>query len=557
MSGVTVNGPRGMVTSLHYLASEAGSSVLRAGGNAVDAAVATSLALNVVMPHMCGIGGEGRALIHLRDSGDTNVINWSARTPRRATPDMFELLPEAERVVLGASVPLTGWAAVKDDANEHGPLAALVPGAPAGYELMLQRHGSMAFEDVAAPAIALAEDGFPITAAFARHVGENADLLHRYPSTAEVFLADGYQRRWGLMGPERWLVQRDLGQTLRTIAREGARAFYRGEVAQRIADFMQRSGGLIDAVDLAEYQAEVLDPSRGSFRGMTTYGVPGGGTTVVQVLNILDGFDLEGEPLSSPRILHLFLEAVRVAFKDRVRHMSGDLDLVPWRGLASKEHAAELRAQINPDKATPIEVEVRSDPRTFDGDTTHLCVVDKDRNVVSSTLTLGSAFGSRVVLPGTGILLNGLMHSLNPEPGDINSIGPGKRRRIPHAASILVRDDGRPFMAVGSPGGEKQIVATLQTILGVMLHGLSVQDAIDAPRVFRGLRDDIYVSHLLPEPSIAALQEMGHKVVPKVKQVFGFGRPNGIVIDGDGDGFGTGSLDGGADKDTDGKAVLA
>lgn len=553
MTARAVHAPQGMVTSLHYLASEAGSDILKAGGNAVDAAVATSLALNVVMPHMSGIGGEGRALIHLRDGGETTVINWSARTPRRATPDMFELLPEAERVVLGASVPLTGWAAVKDDANEHGPLAALVPGAPAGYQLMLERHGTMSFGDVAAPAIKLAEDGFPITPAFARHIGENADLLHRYPATAKVFLGEGYQRRWGLMGPERWLVQRDLARTLRAIAHDGAQAFYRGEIAQRIDDYMREHGGLIDAEDLATYQAEVLEPSRGTFQGFTTYGVPGGGTTVVQVLNILDGYDLAGEPLNSPRVLHLFLEAIRVAFKDRVRHMSGDLDKVPWRGLASKEHAAELRNQIDPERATPVEAGVRSDPRRFDGDTTHFCVVDKDRNVVSSTLTLGSAFGSRVVVPGTGVLLNGLMHSLNPEPGDINSIGPGKRRRIPHAASILVREDGRPYMAVGSPGGEKQIVATLQTILGVVLHGLTVPAAIDAPRVFRGLRDEIYVSHLLPEDVIDALRGMGHKVVPKVKQVFGFGRPNGILIDADE----VPALDGGADRDTDGKAVLA
>ena len=546
-------GDRGMVSSLHVLASEAGCEILRRGGNAVDAAIGTALALTVVMPHMGGIGGEGRALIYERASGRTSVVNWSARTPRRASADMFELEPQRERVVLGASVPLTGWAAVRGDANEHGPLAALVPGAPAGYELTLERHGSMSFAEVAAPAIRLAEEGFAITPAFARHVGENADLLHRYPATAEVFLGEGYRRRWGLSGPERWLVQRDLAQTLRTIANEGSEVFYRGAIAERIASFMHEVGGLIDEGDLASYQAEVLEPSRGRFQGMQTYGVPGGGTTVVQVLNILDGFELAGEPLNSPRVLHLFLEAVRVAFLDRVRHMSGDLDRVPWRGLASAEHAEELRAQIDPKRAISVQEHVRSDPSRFDGNTTHFCVVDGYRNVVSSTLTLGSAFGSRVVVPGTGILLNGLMHSLNPEPGDINSIGPDKRRRIPHAASLLVHPDGRPYMAVGSPGGEKQIVATLQTILGVTLHGLSVQEAIDAPRVFRGLRDEIYISHLMPEPTLEALRALGHTVAPRVKHVFGFGRPNGILIDHPE----AGTLDGGADRDTDGAAIAA
>lgn len=542
-----------MVSSLHHLASEAGCEILREGGNAVDAAVATALALNVVMPHMCGIGGEGRALIHPHGASKATVVNWSARTPRRATPDMFELLPDEERVVLGASVPLTGWAAVKDDANEHGVLAALVPGAPAGYEMMLERYGTMAMRDVARPAIALAEDGFPITPAFARHLGENADLLHAYPSTADVFLAHGYRRRWGLMGPERRLRQTDLAETLRTLAEHGSRAFYRGAIGERIATFMEQSGGLIDETDLRDYQAEELEPSQGRFGDLTTYGVPGGGTTVVQVLNMLDGFDLSGEPVNSPRVLHLFLEAIRVAFLDRVNVMSGVLENVPWKGLTSREHAAELRAQIDPARATSVTASVRSDPRRFDGDTTHFCVVDGERNVVSSTLTLGSAFGSRVVVPGTGVLLNGLMHSLNPEPGDINSIGPGKRRRIPHAASIFVRDDGQPVFAVGSPGGEKQIVATLQVALGVFLHGLGVQEAIDAPRVFRGLRDQIYVADTMPEGTVSALAALGHDVSTRSKQVFGFGRPNAIRIHA----TPTGAFEGGYDRDTDGAAVAA
>ncbi|MDI6823653.1 MAG: gamma-glutamyltransferase [Bacillota bacterium] len=546
-SGVANNG---MVTSLHELASHAGVEVLKKGGNAVDAAIATCFALNVVLPAMCSIGGEGRALIHIRRTGETTVVNWSGRCPGRATPDMYELEPERGRLLLGPSVPLTGWVAVKDDANEYGYKSMMVPGSIAGYAKCLESFGTLSMAEVMQPAIRLAEEGFPITPLLARHIGENADLLSRYPASAQVFLKEGIHRKWDINGLHLWLVQTDLAETLKKIADGGPDVFYRGEIARRIADAHRENGGLITEDDLARYQPEVLEPSRGSFLGYEVYGVPGGGTTVVQILNILDGFDLGGYHLNSPELLHLFAEAVRLTFHDRVRFISGDLEAVPWKGLCSKEHARELREQIDPRRATSVEVEVVSDPWYYNGDTTHLCVVDEDRNVVSATITIGSAFGSRVVIPGTGILMNNLMKSMNPEPGDINSVGPWKRRRIPHAASLVTKR-GTPFLAVGSPGGEVQIVATSQVILNVLLHGLSIQEAIDAPRLFRGLRDDIYVTEDMPAETVAGLEEMGHRVVRKNPEKFGFGRPNGILIDPEG----VRVLYGGIDRYSDGLAA--
>ena len=229
---------KGMVTSFHYLASQAGVEILERGGNAVDAAVATCLALNVVLPHMCGIGGEGRALIYMRRTGEKVVVNWSARCPLAASPAMFEFEPERGRLVIGHSVPLTGYMAVKDDANEHGYRAVMVPGAVAGYARALERFGTLSLGEVMKPAIRLAEEGFPITPQLARYIGENADLLSRYPAGADLFLKNGIRRQWDVGGARLTLVQTDLAKTLKKIAAGGPDVFYRGEIARQIVEAM-------------------------------------------------------------------------------------------------------------------------------------------------------------------------------------------------------------------------------------------------------------------------------------------------------------------------------
>ena len=538
---------KGMVTSFHSLASEAGVEILRRGGNAVDAAVATCLALNVVLPHMCGIGGEGRALIYMRRTGEKLVVNWSARCPMAASPGMFDFEPERGRLVLGPSVPLTGYMAVKDDANEHGYKAAMVPGAIAGYAMALARCGTLSLAEVMQPAIRLAEEGFPMTPQLARYIGENADLLSRYPASAGLFLKGGIRREWDVGGARLTLVQSDLAKTLKKIAAGGSDVFYRGEIARQIVEAMKAYGGLITLEDLARYQAEILTPCRGSFKGYDVYGVPGGGTTVVQIMNILDGYDLTGYGINAPQILHLFAEAIRLTFGDRVNYISGDLEGVPWDWLCSAERARSLRAQIDPARATAVD----ANRALHEGrDTTHLCVVDGERNVASATITLGGAFGARVVIPGTGVTMNNLIHSLNPEPGDINSVGPWKRRRIPHASSLVMRGDV-PVLAIGGMGGEKQIVATARVILNTLHHGLPIQAAIDAPRLFRGLRKEIYVSTDMPEATVSGLAAMGHPVVPQDPEKFLFGRVTGIMIDRGGQP----ALAGGIEKYSDGKAA--
>ena len=538
----------GMVTSLHHLASDAGARVLSQGGNAVDAAVATCLALNVVLPEMCGIGGEGRALI-LTARGESVVVDWGARSPLQASEDMYRLDHGRGRVVLSPSIPLTGWPAVKDNANAFGYRSVMVPGAVAGYAECLKRFGTMSLERLIEPAIRLAGEGFEVTPELARHIGENADLLSRFPGSRRVFLEEGLRRHWDIDGPHLRLVQSDLADTLRLIGKEGPGAFYRGEIAAAIEGAMRENGGLITREDLAAYRPEILKPSRGTFGEFGVLGMPGGGTTVVQILNLLGEIGLEGAGPESAEVLHLLAEAVRLTFGDRIKYIFGDLEKVPWRGLCSRDYARELAGQVDRRRAAPVDTPVRADPWVYERDTTHLCVVDAERNVVSATITLGAAFGSRVVIPGTGILMNGLMASLNPEPGDINSVGPWKRRRSPHAGTIVTRD-GAPYLAAGSPGGEKQIVATAQVLLNVLLGGRSVQEAIDMPRLFRGLRDAVYVSETMPEGTIGQLKARGHRVEKKLARDFGFGRPNGILIDP----AGSRELEGGVHGESNGKA---
>ncbi len=539
----------GMVTSLHHHASDVGAEILEQGGNAVDAAIATCLALNVVLPEMCGIGGEGRALLYMQHSGEQVVVDWGARSPSNAAEDMYELDHERDRVVLSPSIPLTGWPAVKENANAYGYRSPMVPGSIAGYALCLKRFGTMSLSDVMQPAIRLAEEGFEVTPELARHIGENVDLLSKFPASRQVFMQEGVKRYWDVDGPHLRLVQSDLSRTLGLIAAGGPDVFYRGEIAESIAQAMRENGGLITEKDLAMYEPEVLEPSRGTFGEYEVLGMPGGGTTVVQILNILNEIGLKSSRPDSPDVLHLLAEAIRLTFGDRVRYIFGDLDRVPWKGLCSREHAQELAAQVDQQRATPVSVQVTSDPWSREPDTTHLCVVDGQRNVVSATITLGAAFGSRVVIPGTGILMNGLMASLSPEPGDINSVGPWKRRRSPHAGTIIMKD-GAPYLALGSPGGEKQIVATAQVILNVLVGGHSMQHAIDMPRLFRGLRDVVYVSEDMPKDTILSLEGMGHSIQQKLARDFGFGRPNGILIDP----AGRPELDGGVHGDSNGKA---
>ncbi|HKG25162.1 MAG TPA: gamma-glutamyltransferase, partial [Thermomicrobiales bacterium] len=481
-------GERGMVVARDPRGARVGLEVLRRGGNAVDAAVTMAFALGVVEPMRSGIGGGGMMVIHETARGRTTVIDYAMDAPLAVGPDSFEL-----EDAIGASS--YGWQKVRDEANVAGHRAASIPGAVRGLALALERFGTISLAAALEPAIRFAEDGVEVSPALALSVATSMPILSRFPATTAVLLPRGFPLRYDGPGPGDRLVQRDLGQTLRRVATEGPDVFYEGEIARRIAGHIQEHGGLIAETDLARYRPAIVDGGQETtYRGYRIVGVPGacGSITVQQGLNILEGFDLPSLGAGTVERLHLEAEAFRRAFSDRYR-FAGDpkQDSVPWRGLLSKQYAAARRAEIDP---TLSAAEVcPGDPHRFDdaaqpvslataataplgGSTTHLSVVDENRNVVSLTQSLVDGFGCGVTVPGTGVLLNNAMSWFDPEPGRINSAAPGKRG-LNNMSPLVVLRDGQPVLAVGAAGGRKIIHALAQIVSNVIDHGMGVQDA--------------------------------------------------------------------------------
>jgi gamma-glutamyltranspeptidase/glutathione hydrolase len=508
---------------------------MKAGGNAVDAAVATAFANGVVEPFMCGIGGGGAMVIYLA-TGEAAIVNFCPRAPLKARPDMYEIDTEQA----------AGWgayAAVKDNATRIGYKAPLVPGTVAGLSLALERYGTMSLEDVMQPAIKLAEDGYRVDRYVSTYIGNEFRLMSKFPEICRIFLKDGYPPPIG------WrLIQKDLAATLKKIAHDGSDGFYKGEIAQVIATHMKENGGLITEEDLANYKPRCMKARPATYRGYDIVHVPGhGGTIMVEILNILEGYDIEKLGHNSAEYIHVLAEAVKFAFTDISTVACGDPDRMPLDKLESKEHAAKLRKQIDLEKAS---LETRpGDPwlrykGSNDQNTTHFSVIDRDRSMVSCTFTLGSAFGSKVVIPGTGIVLDCKMSAFNPVPGTSNSIEPGIQR-YSSMDPIVVLKNGNPLMALGSPSNP--VCALTQVFLNVAEFGMCIQEAIEAPRMGRDASDQDYTLEVvlddrIPEEVGNALRMKGHEVVfadidSRAPQ---FARPSGILIDSK-----TGTLHGG------------
>jgi gamma-glutamyltranspeptidase/glutathione hydrolase len=541
----------GLVTAMHPLAAEAGLELLRQGGNAVDAAVAAAFAAGVVEPFMSGLGGAAYAVLYDAASDRTLALDGSVVMPRAAREDMFELLDPSIK-----SSGVYGWRGTKDDAAETGYRAVAVPGAVATYSRLLEMFGTVPWSEVVAPALRLAAEGFvPDWYVFA-NCASALERLRQFPETMSVFYhPDGTPISFPVShdtslapDPER-LVQTELAQTLRLIAEHGPDAFYRGEIGQAVAAHLTAHGGILTEKDLAEYTVRVRRPLNVDYRGKRVALLPenSGGPTVAQMLNILEGFELTELGHNSAESLHLIAEAQRMAFADRFAHL-GDpaLDPIPLEGLQSKAYAAERRRQIDLSQG-PV-AEPVGDPWPFqpgdrpvatrsgggdapDQHTTHLTVIDRDRNMVSLTATLGQLFGSGVVVPGTGVVLNNGMMWYDPEPGKVNSIGPGKRAL--HAATpALVFDEHGPLMALGAPGGRKVLTAVLQVMLNVLDFGTGMQAAISAPRIHCET-GAVHIDARLPEEVIEALRRIGHALALREEHFLSsyFGRPNGVLID--------------------------
>lgn len=501
-----VVGERGMVVSQNAIASGVGAAILRRGGNAVDAAVAIGFALAVTLPRAGNIGGDGFMLVHDAKTGEQVFFDFRSVAPKAATLAMY-----IDNQGKEASIASRGY------------LAPSVPGTVAGLAMAHKRFGKLAWKDVVAPAIALARDGVALTPdeAFVFSWGKER-LSTSAAAKAAYYRPDGSLYRAGEI-----LRQPDLAWTLTQIAERGADGFYKGPVAERFAADMKAHGGLITLDDLASYRAVERKPLRGTYRGLEVVTAPpasAGGATLLNMLNILEGFDLKSYGAGSAQALHIMAETMKLGYADRYRFL-GDTDFVtaPVRGFISKAYAQERAKLIDPAKATPAQQLRAGDPARFESpSTTHFSVADADGNVVSTTYTLGADFGSGVMIAGTGVLLNNQMNNFDHEnaakalregtPPPLNAMATGKRMLSTMMPTMIFKD-GKPWLVTGTPGGSTIIDTVLQIVVNVVDFKLNVEEATHQPRIFQDTGKTLRVEPNFNPDTVRLLGTMGHTIV--------------------------------------------
>tara|TARA_Y100000739_G_scaffold211418_1_gene202718 strand:- start:242 stop:1975 length:1734 start_codon:yes stop_codon:yes gene_type:complete len=507
-----VRAKNGIVSSASRLASEAGLEALKQGGNAVDAAVATAFALAVTWPSAGNIGGGGFLVYH-GANGHATTFDFREKAAIAATESMY----------LGAD------GRVVNNSNHIGMLAVGVPGTVAGLYKAHQELGSLPWEDLVGPALEMAREGIPLTYSLQTGFVRSASRFRQYPSSAKKFFkSDGSFYELG----ENW-KQPDLAHTLELIQKNGKDGFYRGENAKRLADFMAANGGLITEEDLEQYEAIEREPIRGSYRGFDIISMPppsSGGVALVEMLNILEDYDLSRMGHNSADYLHVLTETMRRAYADRAEHL-GDPDFnddMPLSRLLDKEYAAELRSSID------MERKSESQPSQFaqayeSEETTHFSVVDKDGNMVSLTYTLEFGYGSAIVVEGGGYLLNNELGDFNAIPGltdergnigtTPNLVAPQKRP-LSSMTPTIVAQNGEPVFATGSPGGKTIINTTMQTILNIIDHGFNIAEAIEAGRIHHQWLPDVtrVESDSISTDTIRLYEAKGHRVQERSSQ---------------------------------------
>ena len=507
-----IRAKNGIVSSASRLASEAGLEALKQGGNAVDAAVATAFALAVTWPSAGNIGGGGFLVYH-GANGHATTFDFREKAAIAATESMY----------LGAD------GRVVNNSNHIGMLAVGVPGTVAGLYKAHQELGSLPWEDLVGPALEMAREGIPLTYSLQTGFVRSASRFRQYPSSAKKFFkSDGSFYELG----ENW-KQPDLAHTLELIQKNGKDGFYRGENAKRLADFMAANGGLITEEDLEQYEAIEREPIRGSYRGFDIISMPppsSGGVALVEMLNILEDYDLSRMGHNSADYLHVLTETMRRAYADRAEHL-GDPDFnddMPLSRLLDKEYAAELRSSID------MERKSESQPSQFaqayeSEETTHFSVVDKDGNMVSLTYTLEFGYGSAIVVEGGGYLLNNELGDFNAVPGltdergnigtTPNLVAPQKRP-LSSMTPTIVAQGGEPVFATGSPGGKTIINTTMQTILNIIDHGFNIAEAIEAGRIHHQWLPDVtrVESDSISTDTIRLYEAKGHRVQERSSQ---------------------------------------
>ncbi|EKN4178853.1 gamma-glutamyltransferase [Yersinia enterocolitica] len=502
-----VEAKNGMVVASQYLASQVGTDILKMGGNAVDAAVAVGYAQAVVNPCCGNIGGGGFMTIHLADGTDT-FINFRETAPAAASADMY----------------LDKEGKVTKDASLYGYLAAGVPGTVLGMDSAQKKYGKLTRQQVMAPAIKLAREGFVLTRADTDILDTTVKRFRQDPESARIFL----RKNGEALQPGDRLIQTDLADTLTAISEQGPDAFYQGKIPQAVEAAAKKGGGILTAADFANYKITETAPITCSYRGYKFVSSPppsSGGVTLCETLNVLEGYDLKSMGFNSAAYIHTLTEAMRHAYMDRNTFL-GDPEFVknPIDRLLSKSYAADIRKQIVANKATPsVEVQPGMQPHEKP-ETTHYSIVDHDGNAVSTTYTVNGRFGAVVIAPGTGFFLNDEMDDFTVKVGEqnlyglvqgaTNSIAPGKRP-LSSMSPTLVTKDGKTFMVLGSPGGSRIITITLQTALNVIDHGMAPQEAVDAPRIHhQWLPDEVYYEQRgVSADSLNLLKTMGYKMV--------------------------------------------
>jgi gamma-glutamyltranspeptidase/glutathione hydrolase len=489
-------GTRGMVVTNHPLASAAGIEILAAGGNAIDAAVGALFTLTVVEPMMVGIMGGGLAHIRLAD-GTHRVIDGLPCAPLAARPDTFRPVSDT----------LPNYLDVEGRENTLGIKAVAAPGALKGWCETLARFGTMPLADVMEPAIRHAARGFRVTPFLVECVTDVAADLALDREIAKLYLPDGSPLAIGAR-----LVQADYAETLRAIAKEGAALLHGGALGTLVADHFRKAGGLLARDDLAGFRLVEREVVRGTYRGYEIIGPPppsSGGTHVIQMLNILEGYDVKGMGFGSPELLHLIAEALKIAFADR-KAVTADPDFVnvPVDRLIDKEYAKQRRAQIDPRRARSFGPGVKA---LESANTTHLTVADARGNIVASTQTINSVFGARFIVPGTGMVPNNHMHLYDPHPGHTLSISP-KKRVTTSMSPVMALKDGKPVFALGLPGGLRIFGSAMQALLNLIDHEMALQETVEAPRLWTQ-GDTVEVETGFPEPVRQGLRERGHDIV--------------------------------------------
>lgn len=535
---------KGIVSVSHPIAAEAGRKILEQGGNAVDAAAAIQLSLNVVEPMMSGIGGGSFIMIYSKEEDKITMIDSRETAPKNVTPKLFldkngKVVPFSKRHITGKAVG--------------------VPGTLKGMEMALENYGTMSLSEVINPAIKQAEKGVKVNWSAAQYIDENKAKLLNNPAAAKVFIPGGEPLKEGDK-----LIQPDLAKTFKIIQKQGPDALYSGEIGEALVKEVKKREGVMTTDDLKRYEAKEREPIRSNYRGFEVVGAASpssGSLTVQQILELMEGYDVKKMGINSPEYLHYLTEAMHLAFADRAAYMADeDFYEVPKKGLLDEEYIKERRKLINPNRSTaevkegdPWEYEGK-EPSSMptvvenhpEGQTTHFSVMDKWGNMVSYTTTIEQVFGTGIMVPDYGFMLNNEMTDFDATPGGVNQVEAGKRPRSSMSPTFVLKD-GKPFLALGSPGGATIIASVSETIMNVIDHGLPIQEAILSPRIYSANYPTVRWEPGIEQNTKLELMAKGHVYEEKPQHI---GNVQAVVFD-----YETGKMYGGADNTREGTVL--